>query len=78
MSIARIREIIKLIGTNSEVETNIYPHRWRHSAATVLINNGAPIEVIMSNLGHARPSTTMIYAQLSGEKRRQEYNKYFR
>jgi len=78
MSIARIREIIKDIAKNSEVETNVFPHRWRHSHATTMINNGAPIEVIMSNLGHAKPSTTMIYAQLSGERRKQEYNKYMR
>ena len=78
MSIARIREIVKAIAQHSEVETNVYPHRWRHSMATTMLNNGAPMEVIMSNLGHQRISTTMIYAQLSGERRRQEYNKYFR
>ena len=78
MSIARIREIVKAIAQYSEVKTNVYPHRWRHSMATTMLNNGAPMEVIMSNLGHARISTTMIYAQLSGERRRQEYNKYFR
>jgi len=78
MSIARIREIVKEIAKHSEVETNVYPHRWRHSMATTMLNNGAPMEVIMSNLGHQRISTTMIYAQLSGERRRQEYNKYFR
>ena len=78
MSIARIREVVKAIAQHSEVTTNVYPHRWRHSMATTMLNNGAPMEVIMSNLGHARISTTMIYAQLSGERRRQEYNKYFR
>lgn len=78
MSIARIREVIKAVAQHSEVETNVYPHRWRHTTATVMVNNGAPIEVIQSNLGHARPTTTMIYAHLSGERRRQEYNRYFR
>jgi len=78
MSIARIREVVKAIAQHSEVTTNVYPHRWRHSMATTMLNNGAPMEVIMSNLGHARVSTTMIYASLSGERRRQEYNKYFR
>ena len=78
MSIARMREIVKDIAKHSEVETNVYPHRWRHTMATTMMNNGAPIEVIQSNLGHARPTTTMIYATLSGERRRQEYNKYFR
>ena len=78
MSIARIREIIKGIASNSEVEANVYPHRWRHTTATTMLENGAPIHVIQSNMGHARPDTTMIYCHLSGERRRQEYNKYFR
>jgi len=78
MSIARIREIVKDIAKHSEVEVNVYPHRWRHTTATTMLENGAPLHVIMSSMGHARPSTTMIYAQLSGERRRQEYNKYFR
>ena len=78
MSIARIREVVKAIAQHSEVTANVYLHRWRHTMATTMLNNGAPIEVIQSNLGHARPTTTMIYAQLSGERRRQEYNKYFR
>jgi len=78
MSIARIREIVKDIAKHSEVEVNVYPHRWRHTTATTMLENGAPLHVIMSSMGHARPSTTLIYAQLSGERRRQEYNKYFR
>jgi integrase/recombinase XerD len=78
MSINQLRYWVKKIAKRSEVTTNVYPHRWRHSMATKMMDNGAPLEVIAANLGHARISTTMIYAQLSGERRRQEYNKYFR
>ena len=78
MSIARIREIVKEIAKHSEVEVNVYPHRWRHTMATTMLENGAPLNVVMSSMGHVRPSTTMLYASLSGERRRQDYNKYFR
>lgn len=78
MSIARLREVVKEIAKNSNIEINMFPHRWRHSMATTMLNNGAPLEVIASNLGHVKISTTMLYCQLSGERRRQEYNKYFR
>lgn len=78
MSIARIREVIKEIAKNSEVETSVYPHKYRHSMATIMLNNGAPMEVIQQNLGHQKISTTQIYASLSGERRREMYNKYFR
>lgn len=78
MSVDQLRYWVKKIAARSDVKVNVYPHRWRHSMATTMLNNGAPMEVIAANLGHARISTTMIYAQLSGERRRQEYNKYFR
>jgi integrase/recombinase XerD len=35
------------------------------------------MEVISDLCGHARISTTQIYAQLSGERRREQYRKYF-
>jgi integrase/recombinase XerD len=35
------------------------------------------MEVISDLCGHARISTTQIYARLSGERRREQYCKYF-
>ena len=49
---------------------------WR-SEAIHLLNNGAPIDVIQSLLGHEKGEATRIYAQLSGEIRQEFYNKYF-
>src|SRR4051794_13804457 len=42
-----------------------------------IINNGAPLEVIQSLLGHEKSETTKIYAQLSGKLRHDFYSKYF-
>lgn len=42
-----------------------------------MINNGAPIEVIKSLLGHEKSETTKIYAQLSESLRHDFYSKYF-
>jgi len=78
MSITRIREVVKDIAKNSEVESNVFPHRWRHTTATTMLENGASLDVIMKTLGHVRPSTTLIYAHSSRERRKQEYNKYMR
>ena len=41
------------------------------------LNNGAPIDVNQSLLGHEKSETTRIYAQLSGSVRREFYRKYF-
>ncbi|MDR6999874.1 integrase [Neobacillus niacini] len=45
--------------------------------ATHMLNNGAPLEVIQSLLGHEKSETTRIYAQLSGSLRQELYRKYF-
>ena len=42
-----------------------------------MINNGAPVEVIQSLLGHEKSETTKLYAQLSGKMRHDLYTKYF-
>ncbi|WP_432813991.1 tyrosine-type recombinase/integrase [Sporosarcina aquimarina] len=42
-----------------------------------MIDNGAPLEVIQSLLGHEKSETTRIYAQLSGKLRYNLYTKYF-
>ena len=77
MSIAQIRYILKRIAKRSGLETNVYPHRMRHSFAMHLLNNHAPMEVIKELLGHQKLETTYLYAQLSGEHRREMYKKYF-
>jgi integrase/recombinase XerD len=77
MSISEIRYIVKRVARKSDVQANVYPHKLRHSYATHLLNNGAPLEVIQSFLGHAKLETTRIYAQLSGPRRRELYKKYF-
>ncbi|TFB24068.1 integrase [Filobacillus milosensis] len=77
MSIAQMRYIIKRISERAGINKTIYPHQLRHSYATHLLNNGAPIDVIQSLLGHEKSETTRIYAQLSGELRKAFYKKYF-
>jgi integrase/recombinase XerD len=69
MSIDLIRYIIKRISSRAGIKKRIQPHQLRHSYATHMINNGAPLEVIQSLLGHEKSETTKIYAQLSGKLR---------
>lgn len=77
MSIAQMRYIIKRISSRAGINKTIHPHQLRHSYATHLLNNGAPLEVIQSLLGHEKSETTRIYAQLSGSLRQELYRKYF-
>ncbi len=77
MSVAQMRYIIKWISNRAEINKEIHPHQLRHSYATHLLNNGAPIEVLQSLMGHEKSETTKIYAQLSGRLRKEYYQKYF-
>lgn len=77
MSIAQLRYVVKRVAKRSEVEANIYPHKLRHSYATHLLNNGAPLEGIQTLLGHSKLETTRLYAQLSGPRRKEIYTRYF-
>lgn len=68
---------VKGIAQRSGVARNVSPHIWRHTLATMLLNQGAPLESVQSILGHEKPETTQIYAVLSGERRHEDYKKYF-
>ncbi|MFC0188502.1 tyrosine-type recombinase/integrase [Fictibacillus aquaticus] len=72
-----LRRVVKRIAKRAGVKVNIYPHKYRHSFCTHLMDRGAPIEVISSLAGHQKIETTRIYAALSGERRREMYRKYF-
>ncbi|PWW32454.1 phage integrase family protein [Cytobacillus oceanisediminis] len=54
MSIAQKRYVIKRISVRAGINKEIHPHQLRHSYATHLLNNGAPVEVIQSLLGHEK------------------------
>ena len=75
MSIAQMRYIIKRISNRAGINKTIHPHQLRHSYATHLMNNGAPLEVIQNLLGHEKRETSRIYAQLSRRLRQELYRK---
>lgn len=47
------------------IEPYLTPHRFRHSAATLLIEEGVDIRIVQRLLGHASISTTEIYTKVS-------------
>jgi integrase/recombinase XerC len=56
----------------------IHPHTIRHSYATHLLNNGAPIGAIGRLLGHASMQSTSMYIHLEMTKLKLEYAKVFK
>jgi integrase/recombinase XerD len=77
MTIPTIRYAVKKLAARGEVAVSVYPHRFRHTYACHFLDNGAPLDFIQGMLGHEKVSTTQIYAQLRGERRRELYRRYF-
>lgn len=56
--------VLQRWGKEAGITKHISFHAARHSAATMLLSAGVPIQVIQKQLGHLKASTTEIYAKL--------------
>ena len=66
-----VRFLIKRLCAKAEVGRNITPHMFRHSFATLLLEEDVDIRYIQRMLGHSSILTTQIYTQVTVEKQRQ-------
>ena len=66
---------LKKYAQNAKIEKNVYPHIFRHSLATILLNNGADIRIVQEILGHVNISTTEIYTHVGKRELKDIYNK---
>jgi len=66
-----VRFMLKRLCTKANVNQNITPHMFRHSFATLLLEEDVDIRYIQRMLGHSSILTTQIYTQVTIEKQRQ-------
>lgn len=76
-TIHQIQWYFKRVAKRCGLEYRVTPHILRHTLATVLLNQGAPLAAVQSLLGHEKPETTQLYAHLSGTARQQAYQRFF-
>lgn len=62
LSAGRLWAIVKAIGDRAGVP-GANPHRYRHSAATHMLDAGAELREVQELLGHSRLDTTAIYVK---------------
>ena len=68
-----IRLIIDNIIKASALKIKITPHTFRHSFATIMLNEGCNIKSVQELLGHVSINTTSIYTHLTNEEIRRVY-----
>ena len=67
--------IIKKCAIDAHLQINLTPHTLRHSFATHMIQNGAPLRFLQEILGHSNISTTQLYTHMAKTHVLREYDK---
>lgn len=69
-------KILKKYARRINIDKNLYPHIFRHSFATHMLQRGADLRTVQELLGHSSISTTEIYTNLNKEHIKEVYFRY--
>jgi len=71
-----IQDAIDKIASRTGVKKNVHPHTFRHTMATLAMENGIELGDLQQLLGHENPSTTLRYAAVSEERKHNAHKRF--
>jgi integrase/recombinase XerD len=71
-----IWKLIRTHARNAGITKKVSPHTMRHSFATHLLANGAPLRMIQEMLGHADIATTQIYTHVDQNRLKSVHHQF--
>lgn len=77
LSVRAIELLVQKYAAGVGIERRVFPHLFRHTFATHMLDRGADVRVVQELLGHASAATTQIYTHVTEERQRQVYNEAF-
>ncbi|MBN1445323.1 MAG: tyrosine recombinase [Candidatus Omnitrophica bacterium] len=71
-----IWKLIKKMSAVSKLDKNVFPHTFRHSFATHLLESGLDLRIVQELLGHKTLATTEIYTHINKSQIKSVYKKF--
>jgi site-specific recombinase XerD len=71
-----IQREIDAIEKAANINKKLHPHVMRHTFANLSMDVGIELADLQHLMGHSNPSTTLVYASVSEERKQQAFKKY--
>ncbi len=71
-----IWKIVKHYAPIAKIKKNVTPHTLRHTCATHMLKNGAPVRHLQEMLGHASLNATQVYTRVTINDLKEIHAKY--
>lgn len=72
----RMRDRIKQHAKTAGIDIRVYPHLFRHTAATMYLENGGDVRYLAEILGHSDLRMVLRYTHLSKKSVKEQHGKY--